>query len=35
MIRHGITLGDIATRIETLEIRCCERHGRLSVAAAG
>jgi hypothetical protein len=31
---HSITLGDVAQRIETLDIRCgrCERHGRLNVA---
>jgi hypothetical protein len=34
MARHWITLGDVAARIDTLEIRCgrCDRHGRLNVA---
>jgi hypothetical protein len=34
MGRHWITLGDVAARIDTFDIRCgrCERHGRLNVA---
>jgi hypothetical protein len=34
MARYWITLGDVAARTYTLEIRCgrCDRHGRLSVA---
>jgi hypothetical protein len=34
MARHWITLGDVAARIDVLEIRCgrCDRHGRLNTA---
>jgi hypothetical protein len=34
MARDVITLGEVAERIEIIEIRCgrCDRHGRLSVA---
>ena len=34
MARHWSTLGDVAARSDTREIRCgrCDRHGRLNVA---